>query len=320
MSSSRLHLKTPTVYSPPLSKLSGFSVYLKLDNLQIPGSFKIRGIGNRCSKAKESGCRRIVCASGGNAGLAAAYAAQQLGLPATIVLPTSTPQFVADKLHDNFSAEVIYHGKMWDESNRHALEMTKDPECVYVHPFDHPDVWEGHSTVITESAEQLGFKPDLVVTCCGGGGLMNGILLGMEKEGWTDVPLLVMETFGAESLNLSIKAGKLVTLPGIESVAKSLGACTVSATSLELSSKFNVISSVLEDKDVISACLKFSDDHRMLVEPACGATLAAIYSEVIQNLQKEGKLGPIKTVLLEVCGGSGVTVDALLKWKEQLSL
>lgn len=320
MSSFRLHLQTPTVLSPPLSKLSGFSVYLKLDNLQIPGSFKIRGIGNRCLKAKESGCKRIVCASGGNAGLAAAYAAQQLGLPATIVLPTSTPQFVADKLRGDFSAEVIYHGKMWDESNAHALEMTKDPESVYIHPFEHPDCWEGHSTVITECAEQLGFKPDLIVTCCGGGGLMNGLLLGMEKQGWSDVPLLVMETFGADSLNLSLKADKLVTLPGIESVAKSLGACTVSPKCLELCSKFNVISYVLEDRDVINACLKFSDDHRMLVEPACGATLAAIYCEVIPKLQKEGKLGPIKTVLLEVCGGSGVTIDALLKWKEQFNL
>lgn len=317
---SKLHLQTPTVLSPSISKLTGFSVYLKLENIQIPGSFKIRGIGNLCQKAKESGCKRIVCASGGNAGLAAAYAAKQLGLPATIVLPTSTPQFVADKLRENFSAEVLYHGSMWDESNKHALELSKDPDCVYIHPFDHPDIWEGHSTIIAESSVQLGFKPDLVVTCCGGGGLMNGLLQGMWKEGWNDVPLLVMETDGADSLNAAVKATKLVTLPGITSVAKCLGACTVSATSLEYCSKHKVISSVVDDKEAVSACLRFADDHRMLVEPACGATLAAVYSGVIEKLQKDGELGPINSVLVIVCGGSGVSLNELQKWKEQFSL
>lgn len=316
----KLHLQTPTVFSPPLSKLSGFSVYLKLENLQVPGSFKIRGVGNLCQKAKQNGCKRIVCASGGNAGLAAAYSAQQLGIPATIVLPKSTPQFVADKLISNFSVEVLYHGDMWDESNEYALKLASEPGCVYIHPFDHPDVWDGHSTLIKEAALQLDSQPDLVVTCCGGGGLMNGVLQGMWKEGWTDVPLLVMETRGAESLNAAIKAGKLVTLPGITSVAKSLGSCTVAKTSLEYCSKHKVVSSVVDDKDAISACLRFADDHRMLVEPACGATLSAVYSEVIQKLQKAGELGPVKNVLLIVCGGNAVSLSQLQTWKEQFNI
>lgn len=317
---SKLHLQTPTVFSPPMSKVAGFSVYLKLENLQVPGSFKIRGVGNRCQKAKADGCTRIICASGGNGGLAAAYAAQQLGLTATIVLPESTPQFVADKLRDNFGAEVLYHGSMWDESNKFALEMAKAPGCVYIHPFDDPDVWEGHESLIMEAACQLKSIPDLVVTCCGGGGLMNGILQGMWKEGWNDVPLLVMETIGADSLNCAVKAGKLVTLPGITSVAKCLGACTVSTKTFEYYSKHKVISSVVEDKEAVNACLKFADDHRMLVEPACGATLAAVYSKIIQKLQEDGEIGPVKLALVVVCGGSSVTLSELQKWKEQFDL
>ena len=149
---------------------------------------------------------------------------------------------------------------------------------------------------------------------------MIGILQGMWKVGWNDVPLLVMETFGAESFNAAVKAGKLVTLPAITSVAKCLGLCTVSQTCLDYYSKHKVISYVVEDKEAVSACLRFADDHRILVEPACGASLSSVYSNVIPELQKNGELGPVQSVLVIVCGGSAVTLSELQKWKEQFNL
>ncbi|XP_053375571.1 serine dehydratase-like [Mercenaria mercenaria] len=317
----QLHMVTPTIQSMPISKITGYNVYLKLENLQIPGSFKIRGIGNLIKKASQHGCKKIVCASGGNAGLAAAYAAKTLGVPATIVLPQSTPGFVADKLRDEYGAEVKIHGKVWDESNKHATELAKDSDCLYVHPFDHPDIWEGHSTMIDEAAQQLPCKPDVVIVSVGGGGLLNGVLLGMQKVGWSDVPCVAMETVGADCLNASLQAGKLVTLPDITSVAKCLGALTPASKTLELTQLHEKFQSVLvEDKDAVSACLKFADDHRFLVEPACGASLAAVYGSVIKDLQSSGKLGTIKSALVIVCGGSSVTLKQLETWREMFKL
>ncbi|XP_052226890.1 serine dehydratase-like isoform X1 [Dreissena polymorpha] len=316
-----LHMVTPTIRSFPISAHAGYDVFLKLDNLQIPGSFKIRGIGNLMKKASQQGCKKVVCASGGNAGLAAAYGAKMMGLPATIVLPQSTPAFVADKLRNEFGAEVEIVGKVWDESNAYAINLAKQPDILYVHPFDHPDIWEGHSTLIEEAAKQLPCKPDVVIVSVGGGGLLNGLFMGMQKVGWGSVPCVAMETRGADSFNAAVKNGKLVTLPDITSVAKCLGALTVSAKSLELAQQYqNIHSVVINDAKAVDACLKFADDHRYLVEPACGASLAAVYGDVIKGLQKEGKLGEVKTALVVVCGGSSVTLKQLETWRDMFHL
>ncbi|XP_052226910.1 serine dehydratase-like isoform X2 [Dreissena polymorpha] len=254
-----LHMVTPTIRSFPISAHAGYDVFLKLDNLQIPGSFKIRGIGNLMKKASQQGCKKVVCASGGNAGLAAAYGAKMMGLPATIVLPQSTPAFVADKLRNEFGAEVEIVGKVWDESNAYAINLAKQPDILYVHPFDHPDIWEGHSTLIEEAAKQLPCKPDVVIVSVGGGGLLNGLFMGMQKVGWGSVPCVAMETRGADSFNAAVKNGKLVTLPDITSVAKCLGALTVSAKSLELAQQYqNIHSVVINDAKAVDACLKFA--------------------------------------------------------------
>ncbi|KAK6192436.1 hypothetical protein SNE40_003905 [Patella caerulea] len=317
------YLTTPTVESVPLSKLAGFTVFLKLENLQPPGSFKIRGISHFCKKAvNERGCKRLICASGGNAGMAAAYAAQQLKTPCTIVLPESTPEFIAHKLRD-YGAEVVVKGKVFDHANQYALELAKQTGCEYVHPFDLPDVWEGHESVIYECESQLKpVRPDVVITCVGGGGLLNGILQGMRSIGWDDIPVVAMETVGADCFNKSIEAGELITLPDITSVAKSLGALTVSSRTFDnyKIQKPPILSAVVPDRGTVNACLKFADDHRYLVEPACGATLAAIYSNVIQRLQEEGKLGTVSNALVIVCGGSSVTLELLLKWKNDFNL
>ncbi|KAH3886218.1 hypothetical protein DPMN_010219, partial [Dreissena polymorpha] len=180
---------------------------------------------------------------------------------------------------------------------------------------------EGHSTLIEEAAKQLPCKPDVVIVSVGGGGLLNGLFMGMQKVGWGSVPCVAMETRGADSFNAAVKNGKLVTLPDITSVAKCLGALTVSAKSLELAQQYqNIHSVVINDAKAVDACLKFADDHRYLVEPACGASLAAVYGDVIKGLQKEGKLGEVKTALVVVCGGSSVTLKQLETWRDMFHL
>ncbi|XP_041377851.1 L-serine dehydratase/L-threonine deaminase-like [Gigantopelta aegis] len=318
----QLYITTPTVESDVLSRPRGFRVFLKLENLQPPGSFKIRGISHLCQKAvKEKGCTHLYCASGGNAGLATAYVAQRLNLKCTVVLPESTPPFVADKLKE-MGATVLIHGKVWDEANEHAQKLAQNPDAQFVPPFDHPVIWEGHGSMIKEAAEQMPSRPDVIVTCVGGGGLLNGVVIGMKSVGWQDVPIIAMETVGADCFNKSVVAGQIITLPGITSVAVCLGAKAVNEHTFRLyrDKTANIISVAVPDKEAVKACLRFADDHRFIVEPACGATLSCIYSDVIPQLQSEGRLGKVNSALVIVCGGAGVSLDLLYKWKKQFDL
>uniref|UniRef100_A0A0B7B2U6 L-serine ammonia-lyase n=1 Tax=Arion vulgaris TaxID=1028688 RepID=A0A0B7B2U6_9EUPU len=318
----KLYVETPVIFSFPMSKHAGFKVFLKLENMQPQGSFKIRGISYLIQKAMQNeACEHVYCASGGNAGLAAAHASQQLNIPCTIIIPSTTPNFVADQLKF-LGAEVKVHGDVYDEAKQLALELGKQPGSLYVPAFEHPDIWEGHSSMIVEAKKQMNVKPDVIITVVGGGGLLNGVIQGMRKVGWTDVPVVALETEGANCFNAAIAAGEVVTLPAITSVAKCLGALSVSPVTLEYykQAQPRIINRLVTDKQAVNACLQFAVDHRFLVEPACGASLSAIYSSVIHRLLEEQQLQDITTALVIVCGGAMVTTSVLENWKEEFEL
>ncbi|XP_077317407.1 serine dehydratase-like isoform X3 [Lithobates pipiens] len=131
------HIVSPLKESPALSRKAGTQVLIKLENIQPVGSFKIRGIGHFCQKLAKEGCKKFVCSSGGNAGLAAAYACNKLGLPATIVVPEQTLNHVIQRLKD-LGAEVVVTGKVWDDADAHAHRLAEAPGSVYISPFNHP--------------------------------------------------------------------------------------------------------------------------------------------------------------------------------------
>uniref|UniRef100_A0A8C3C1T1 L-serine deaminase n=1 Tax=Cairina moschata TaxID=8855 RepID=A0A8C3C1T1_CAIMO len=176
----------------------------------------------------------------------------------------------------------------WDEANRRALQLADTPGWVSVHPFDHPLVWQGHSSLVQELKDSLEAKPDAIVLAVGGGGLLAGVVAGLQQVGWPDVPVIAAETWGAHSFHAALEAGRLVTLPDITSVAKCLGAQTVSARALQCAQESRVLSQVVEDAEAVRAVEQFLDDERMLVQPACGAALAVLYSGRLQRLQREG--------------------------------
>lgn len=293
-----------------------------MDCLQPTGSFKIRGIGATVRSLVEGGAQQVVSSSGGNAGLATVYAAKQLGLPATVVVPQTTPERICQQMR-SFGAKVIVHGDAWDEANALAMQVAKEQSGAMVHPFDQPTTWRGHASLVEELAADLPEAPDAIVTVVGGGGLLMGILDGLELVGWADgsgstagTRVFACETEGASSMAQSLAAGQLVTLNQIESVAKSLGAKRVSQTVFERCRQLGperVSSFVMSDRDAISACLRFASDHRVLVEPACGAGLSAVY-------ERHEDLRSCKTVVVEVCGGSNVDLDDLYGWKRQFRL
>ncbi|XP_068436133.1 serine dehydratase-like [Clinocottus analis] len=315
------HLDTPLLESVSMSKRVGTPVYLKMENAQPSGSFKIRGIGLLCQQLT-SQSKGVVCSSGGNAGLAAAYVARKMGVPATIVVPSSSSQLVVQRLWDQ-GATVKIAGKVWDDANAEALRLQETDGLAYVPPFDHPLLWQGHASIIAEVAASLGpgAKPGAVLVSVGGGGLLCGVAQGLKDAGWTDVPILALETVGADCFNAAVKAGRLVTLDDITSEAKCLGAKTVCRRAFEYSQsgELTVISELVTDQQALSAVETFLDEERVLVEMACGAALAAVYSGLIRRLQDEGRLpallGPLVVI---VCGGSSIDMEQLTHLKHKL--
>lgn len=302
-----LHIETPLVESRPMSELAGRSVWLKLDALQPPGSFKIRGIGHACEAYLAQGARRFVSSSGGNAGLAVAYAGRLLKVPVTVVVPETTTERARELLRLE-SAEVIVHGASWQEANNFARSLIGTTDA-FLHPFDDPLLWQGHATLVDE-VFCSGFRPDAMVLSVGGGGLLSGVVEGLHRNGWSDIPVFAVETAGAASFHEAIKAGHAVELEGITSIATSLGAKRVCEKAMQWSEEHPIHSVVVSDQSALSACERFLADHRILVEPACGASLAVVYDN-------KPELERFATVLVVVCGGATSTIDQIREWAKK---
>ncbi len=303
-----LHINTPLIESRPLSLASGRSLWLKLDALQPCGSFKLRGVGHACEVHHARGARHFVSSSGGNAGLAVAYAGRKLGVPVTVVVPETTTER-AKELLGLEDAKVVVHGSSWQEANAFAQTLL-GPDDAFIHPFDDPLLWDGHASLVDEVAAS-GVKPDAVVVSVGGGGLLSGVVEGLARNGWHDVPVLAVETEGAASLHAAMQAGRTVELERIDSVATSLGAKRVAEQALACARQHPVQSHLVSDRAALEACERFLLDHRVLVEPACGAALALAYTP--------GALGSYQNVLVVVCGGATATLEQIREWLKRVN-
>lgn len=292
-----LHVATPLFEALGAARRPDARIWLKMECFQPVGSFKLRGIGLLSQRSVQVGKTTLVSSSGGNAGLAVAYSARQLGVSATVVVPSTTPSATRELLALH-GAQVLVHGDVWDEADRLARELAAVATAAYIPPFDHPTLWEGHSTLVDEMAAG-GFKPDAVVLAVGGGGLMCGVLEGMHRHGWQDVKLCAVETEGAESLHASMQRGELVTLSEITSIAKSLGARRVASEAFAWTQRHPVESVVVSDASALQACVRFASEHRVIVEPACGAALSLVYDT-------HPALAHAKRVVVIVCGGVSV--------------
>ena len=297
-----LHVTTPLIQPPSLQRSSRRATWIKLDALQPPGSFKIRGIGLLCEERARQGATRFISSSGGNAGLAVAYAGQQLGIPVTVVVPETTT-VRAKELLCQYGAEVRVHGPSWQEANEYALSLMTASDA-FIHPFDNQIMWKGHATIIDEIA-QAGVRPDAIVASVGGGGLFCGIIEGLRRNGWNDVAVVAVETEGAASFHAAIKAGKPVEIERITSIATSLGAKKVAQQAFDYTKEHDVRSVVVSDADAVRAALRFYNEHQIVVEPACGAALAIAYDEQHPALHDR------KTVVCIACGGATTTVELM---------
>ena len=217
------------------------------------------------------------------------------------------------KIRNAGAEEVVQYGESWAEADAFLREgvMKGKEGAVYVPPFDHEDVWDGNASMIEELVE----KPDVVICSVGGGGLFCGVQLGLERRGWEDVSVLAVETEGAESLNMSLKEGRVVELENIRSKATSLGAKRIADKAFELGQRDNVRSVVLSDAEAAMGCWRLADDERFLVEMACGVSVAVCYDGLLRKLLPD--LTPESQVVLVLCGGSNITLEMLMMYRKK---
>jgi L-serine/L-threonine ammonia-lyase len=307
-----IHIKTALFENPIMNKRLNRRIFMKMECYQPTGSFKARGIGYRCATAVAAGQSHLVSSSGGNAGYTAAYAGRVLGARVTVVVPANTSSKAQERMAAE-KAEVIVHGRYWDEADALARELVSESGAAYIHPFDDPVVWQGHKSLILEATAQCPRRPDAIVVAVGGGGLLCGVVAGLKEVGWGDTTVLAVETEGADSFSAAVSAGHLVTLPAITSIASTLGAMRVTGQALDWAALHPIVPVVVSDADAVRACLHYVDDMRVLVEPACGAALSLLYSH-------SERLAGFETVLMVVCGGAGITLDELQKQAARLGV
>ncbi|MGB1252024.1 MAG: pyridoxal-phosphate dependent enzyme [Candidatus Promineifilaceae bacterium] len=304
----QISIHTPLLYSTPLSTIAKTNIWLKMEALQPSGSFKSRGIGYACQHYVRKGAQSLVSSSGGNAGMAVALAGNRMGVPVTVVVPESTKQAAKDQIQSE-NATLIVHGESWIEAHAYATKLAEQG-AAYIHPFDDPVIWEGHASMVDEMLAD-GVTPDGIILCVGGGGLFCGVVEGLRRNGLDDVPILALETTGAASFHDSVQAGERVYLDAIDTIATTLGAKQVGEQAFAFSQSHPTETALVSDAVAVDACLNFLNDHRVLVEPSCGASLSAVYKRAPFL---EGK----ENIVVIVCGGSGATIQQLLDWKDTL--
>ncbi|UQC82206.1 pyridoxal-phosphate dependent enzyme [Colletotrichum lupini] len=263
--------------------------------------------------------------------LACATSAIALNRNATIVVPMTTSPLMISKLR-LLGADVRQIGANWAEADAHLREvmLANDPAGVYVPPFDHPHVWDGAATIADELVAELAssspgneVEVNGIVCSVGGGGLLAGLAQGVAQNQWPgkEPRLMAVETVGADSLNASVLAGEHVTLPGIKSIAGSLGAVRVAARAWEVARDTPGFQSVtVTDAEAALACVRFVDDAQLVVEVACGATVATAYNGALRKHFGAGMSDEEwakQNIVLIVCGGSNVTMEMLNEYRSK---
>lgn len=211
-------------------------------------------------------------------------------------------------------AKVNIGGANWNEADQFARKALQENEgSFYIPPYDHQLIWEGNSSIVDELHSE-GIKPGAIVLSVGGGGLLRGVQIGLERHGWTDVKIFATETFGTASYAAAYREKKPVLLDKIDSIATSLGALSVTESTLH--SQIETLPLTVSDKNSVEGILRFADEFRVLVEPACGASVITVYNENMYE-QIMNTLGENKTIVVIACGGSIVNLELIEMWKKQ---
>lgn len=265
----------------------------KFEQMQVAGSFKSRGVFNSLLLLPPD-VRGVITASGGNHGLALAYAARRLSIPCTVYLPENAMPDRTTRIAA-FGAQVIREGAVFDEANRAARARAEADKLAYVHPFNAPQMVEGNGSLALELLDDM---PDIdaVIVAIGGGGLI-GAVAGVLKQRKPSVRVFGVEPTGAPSMKASLDAGRVVELPGVRTIADTLAPRAVGDVTLALAQRYVDEIVLVSDLDMIAGMRWLWTHYNQLVEPAGAAALASVLTGKID-------LTPFQHPAIIVCGGN----------------
>ena len=266
--------KTELIYSPVFSRESGNQVYIKPENLQVTGAFKIRGAYNKINKLSEEDKKKgLIASSAGNHAQGVALAASRQGVKAVIVMPKATPLIKVEATR-NLGAEVILCGDCYDEAYNEALQLKEENGYVFIHPFNDLDIIEGQGTIALEILDELP-DADGILVPIGGGGLISGIAVAA-KQIKPDIRIIGIEPEGAMAMKLSVEKGELVCLDGICTIADGVAVKNPGDITFSIIQDYVDEIITVSDFDIMEACLVLLEKHKLIGENAGVLSLAAL--------------------------------------------
>ena len=266
--------ETKLVYSEYLSEQTGNKVYLKPENMQFTGAYKVRGAYYKISTLTEEERQRgLITASAGNHAQGVAYAAKRYGAKATIVMPTTTPLIKVNRTK-SYGAEVVLYGDVYDEACAKAYELAEEHGYTFIHPFDDPAVATGQGTIAMEIFQELPLVEYILVPI-GGGGLATGVST-LAKLLNPKIKVIGVEPAGANCMQESLKTGEVVTLPQVNTIADGTAVKTPGSKIFPyIQENLDDIITVHDD-ELIVAFLDMVENHKMIVENSGLLTVAAL--------------------------------------------
>lgn len=267
-------LPTNLIFSEYFSNQTGNKVYLKPENMQYTGAYKVRGAYYKISTMSEEARKKgLITASAGNHAQGVAFAAKKYGVKATVVMPTTTPLIKVNRTK-GYGAEVVLYGDVYDEACEYALKLAEEKELTFVHPFDDLDVATGQGSIAMEIIKELP-TVDYILVPVGGGGLATGVST-LAKLLNPNIKVIGVEPAGANCLQASLKNGKVTTLPTVSTIADGTAVKTPGTKVFPYLQKNLDDIITVPDEDLIVSFLDMVENHKMIVENSGLLTVAAL--------------------------------------------
>ncbi len=287
---SKIVNKTPFVYAPLLSKETNTNIYLKKENLQLTGAYKIRGAYNKiASLTDEERGKGVIAASAGNHAQGVGYSAREFGIKATIIMPEATPLLKVTGTKD-LGAEVILHGDNYDEAYAYALEYAESNDLIFIHPFEDEKVIAGQGTVALEMLDEIN-DLDFIVVPIGGGGLISGVASAV-KQLDPKIKVIGVNASGANAMFNSFKSKKVMNAKSVRTIADGIAVRDVSQNNLNhiLECVDEIVQ--VDDEEIANAILFLLERQKLVVEGGGAASVAAIMHNKFAY-DKNAKIGAI---------------------------
>ncbi|BCD62161.1 threonine dehydratase [Nitratiruptor sp. YY08-26] len=282
--------KTPYAYAPILSKKCGYKIFLKKENLQVTGAFKLRGAFNKIAKiSQEEKKRGVVAASAGNHAQGVAFSSNYFQIPATIVMPENTPLTKVNGVK-SYGASVILHGSNYDEAYAYAVQYAKDHNKTFVHPFADYDVMAGQGTIALEILDQAK-DLDAILVPIGGGGLIAGIASAIKQIN-PKIQIIGVTAAGAPAMRESFQLGRPVDSTQVRTIADGIAVRDTSPVTLKII--LDTVDDIVEvdDEEIADAILFLLENQKLVVEGAGAVGVAALLYEKL-NLPENANIAVV---------------------------